>query len=278
MTTDWHWGPYGKIAGELGREVVNFELFDENNHFNAKDFEKHVTELVKKQDSLMIILNTPAQNPTGYSLSVDEWKEVKTVLEALPKTKKITVLCDTAYIDFAGDEDKVRDFLPIIDTFADNILPLLAYSLSKTFTIYGMRTGALICMAPTAEIADEFVMVAEFSARASWSNCARSGQALIEKIYADEELLAKVTAERAEIRNMLLQRAKAFEDAANEEEVEMLPYCGGFFAVVPFKDAKALGLELEKENIFAIPFGAGLRISLASVPETKCALIPTSGI
>ena len=51
----------------------------------------------------------------------------------------------------------------------------------------------------TAEIAEEFKVCLEFSSRGTWSNCAKAGQSIIANIFADEDLLAKVTEERKEI-------------------------------------------------------------------------------
>ena len=275
LTTDWHWGPYGKIAGEIGRSVETFRLFDNDRNFDVEEFRSHVNGLAEKQDTLLIILNSPGQNPTGYRLTDDEWKSVIAVLSALPSSKKIALVADTAYIDFAGDEDDVRTFLPLFDTLPDNVMALLAYSFSKTFTLYGMRCGALIGLAPDERTAEEFSRVTEYSGRASWSNCARAGQAIIEHIYEDPALLERVTAERTEIRNMLLARGAAFGEEASKCGLDMLPYNGGFFAVVPCENAKEVGRKLEKEaHAFTIPFGDGLRVSLAAMPMTQCRILP----
>ncbi len=274
LVADWHWGPYGKIADELGRGTATFRLFDKAGKFNTEDFKAVVEELLKKQDSLLMILNTPAQNPTGYCMTDEEWKEVIGILSSQPKEKKIALLVDTAYIDFAGDEDKARSFLPFLEELPENVKPMLAFSLSKTFTLYGMRCGALIGFSKTEEEAEEFVRVCEFSARASWSNSPRVGQSIIERIFADKNLLDKVTAERAEIRDMLLARGRAFEEAAKEAGLTIMPFDGGFFAVIPCDDPKSLGREMEKEGIFIIPFGDGLRVSLAAIPIDQCRMIP----
>ena len=98
--------------------------------------------------------------------------------------KSITLFVDVAYIDFAGDGEEYRRFIPLLDGLQENILPVIGYSTSKTFTLYGMRCGAMICMTPNAEIAEEFKRVAEYSSRGSWSNCTRASQVVISKIYA----------------------------------------------------------------------------------------------
>ena len=210
LTSDWHWSPYGTIASELGRSVETYEMFNEDRQYNAEGLWEKTKQLLDAQDRLVIIINTPAHNPTGYALTNDDWKRVTDLLSNVPPEKRVTLLIDTAYIDFAGDEEQYRAFFPILETLPANILPTIAYSMSKTFTIYGMRCGAAICLAPTQEIAEEFRRVCEFSSRGSWSNCAKAGQSIIANIYADEALLARVSAERKDIREMLLARGRGF--------------------------------------------------------------------
>lgn len=275
LTTDWHWGPYNTIAQELGRKLSTFQLFDENRKFNIADFSSRVKELLGTQDRLVVIINTPAQNPTGYSLTMEDWQGVSDFLADLPPEKRIALLVDTAYIDFAGDEDEYREFLPILETLPPNVLPIIAFSMSKTFTLYGLRCGAMICLAPDAEIADEFLRVCEFSSRGTWSNSPKAGQSIITNIFADADLLKKVTDERAEIRNLLLERGHAFEEEAAKVGLEILPYDAGFFITIPCDDPTGVSSKLEKEGIFLVPLGKGLRVSVASISADKCRMIPS---
>ena len=274
LIADWYWSPYRTIATEIGRDVETFELFDADRNFNIKNFEEKARMLLEKQDRLAIILNTPAHNPTGYALTDADWKAVTAVFADLPEGKKITLLIDVAYLDFAGDEEKYRSFLPIVDEMPQNVLVLIGHSLSKAYTLYGMRCGALICMAQTEEIAEEFKSVCEFSSRASWSNCNRAPQMIITKIYQDPELKKKVDEERAGFRDMLIRRGKAFEAAANEVGLVMVPFDAGFFAAIPCDNPDAVCAELEKEGIFLIPLAKGVRVSIASISEQVCAMLP----
>ena len=274
LVADWFWAPYNTIAREIGRSVETFELFDDKRKFNIKNFSAKADSLLEKQERLVIILNTPAHNPTGYALSDEDWRNVVNYFSSVSKEKKITLLADIAYIDFAGDEEKYRSFLPIIEEAPENVLVVIAHSLSKAYTLYGMRCGAMICMAKTEEIAAEFKRVCEFSARASWSNCPRAPQVILSKIYQDPKLKAKVDEERKGFRDMLLRRGKAFEEAAAEAGLAMVPFDAGFFASVPCENPDALSAELEKEGIFLVPLAKGVRISVASISEEKCRYIP----
>ena len=274
LVADWFWAPYKNVCQEIGRELRTFNFINEEGGLDVADLKKNILEILTGQDSLVIILNTPAHNPTGYSITLDEWQKIKTVFEELPKDKHVTLLVDAAYIDFAGDEEEYRRFLPILEEMPENVLPIMGYSASKTFTMYGMRCGAMICLAKTAEVADEFRRITEFSARASWSNCNRAPQTIIAKIYSDPELKARVDEERAGFRNMLLRRGKAFEEEARNIGLKIVPFDAGFFVSIPMPNSDEVAKELEKEGIFLVPLAKGLRVSVASVPEDKCRILP----
>ena len=129
-------------------------------------------------------------------------------------------------------------------------------------------------MAKTKAIAEEFKRVCEFSSRASWSNCARAPQVILSKIYEDPELKARVFEERRACREMLLRRGRAFEKAAAECGLEIVPFDAGFFASIPCPNPDEVSDRLEKEGIFMIPLAKGLRVSIASVSEEVCRMLP----
>lgn len=275
LTSDWHWAPYNTIAGELGRSVETYTMFDESGAFDTASFSEKVRELIARQNSLVIILNTPAHNPTGYSLTPEDWDGVLRVLtDEAKKAESIVLLVDAAYIDFAGDEEEYRTFLPKLETLPQNVLPVIAYSLSKTYTLYGTRCGAMICMARTGEIAAEFKRVCEFSSRGSWSNSAKLAQVILSKIYADEDLLRRVNEERAQYREMLIRRGRAFEEEARKVGLAIVPFDAGFFASIPCENPDEISRKLETEGLFIVPLAKGLRVSVASVSETACRKIP----
>lgn len=274
LTHDWHWAPYNSIAVELYRSVERFGMFDEEGRFNAEDFDYKVKKLIRNQEHLVIILNTPANNPTGYSLTMDDWYAVKKTLDEVPLEKKVALVLDVAYIDYAGEPDEIRRFYEVIDNLRANILPIIAYSASKTFTLYGARNAAMICLAHSPEVADEFGKVNTFSSRASWSNLPRAPQEVIECIFSDEGLLAEVEAERAEARSMLLARGKAFEEEAKKCGLNTLPFSAGFFVIVPCGDPDRLCDKLNEKNVFMIPFNNGVRVSVAAISEDKCRRLP----
>lgn len=271
ITCDWYWAPYSSICQEQGRTLDTYELFNEERKFNIKGFADKVYEVAEEQGRIVILLNTPAHNPTGYALENEEWDEVVKVLnDDRLKEVPVALFVDVAYIDFAGDPSEVREFLPKLDQLNENVLPVIGYSASKTFAFYGMRTGAMICIAKTKEIAKEFKSVCEFSARNTWSNGNRSGQQVIANIYRDEEMLAKVAEERKGFRDMLLERGMVFEEAAIAAGLDAVPFDGGFFACIACENASDVSDKLADKGVFVVPLAKGIRISVASINKEEC--------
>ena len=147
LTTDWYWAPYKTICQEIGRDIETYEMFDENGNYNIEAFTAKMQALVQAQGQLVILLNTPAHNPTGYSLSAEDWDAVITAINMASADGRITLFVDAAYIDFAGEEEEYRTFLTQLETLNENVMAVIGYSASKTLTLYGMRCGAMICLA-----------------------------------------------------------------------------------------------------------------------------------
>ncbi|MBN2795298.1 MAG: aminotransferase class I/II-fold pyridoxal phosphate-dependent enzyme [Clostridia bacterium] len=276
LTSDWFWSPYQTISEEAGRKVSTFKFFSEEGNFNVQDFKDQFKRILNKQDRIMTILNTPAQNPTGYSVSDEEWDEILDFLkeEAKDPEKKIILLVDTAYIDFAGEGDERRAFFTKFSNLPENLFVMAAYSTSKGFTMYGLRLGAIIGISSNQEIADEFRVSSLHSGRANWSNGNRGGMMVVSEIYNDKALFERYTEEKNQYKAMLRKRAEAFVEAANEIDLEILPYRDGFFVSLPCEKPYEISEALTEKNIFMVPLAKGIRFAVCAVSEDKCRKAP----
>lgn len=274
LVPDWFWGPYKTISEEHGRKMTTFTLFDEKKAFNMASFKAKVQELAEKQERVMVILNTPAHNPTGYSLTDEEWEELLAFLTNVVEHqgKKIIVYVDIAYIDFAGDMKTSRGFMKQFEGLPANLLVLIGYSMSKAFTFYGLRSGALLCVSSSEEVADEFESSAAFSSRGVWSNGTSGAQKVLANVYNNPELLKKVEEERAAFVALMFERARAFVEEAAEVGLEIFPYRAGFFITIPCENPGKVAEELEKENLFLLSMAKGLRFAACAVSTEKCKL------
>lgn len=277
LTSDWFWSPYVSITEETGRKVSTYQLFDENNNFNFNSFKKEFLNIASKQERIFTILNTPAHNPTGYSVSDDEWDKIIGLSKevATNPDKKIILFVDIAYIDFASDDNASRKFFKKFSNLPENILVIVGFSMSKGFTAYGMRMGAAVCITASENVAEEFYYGCVHSCRANWSNCNRGAMKLLSNIVQDEEKFEKYTQEKTLYKEMLKRRAKVFVEEAEKVGLDILPYRDGFFVSIPCDNPREVCEELTKDNLYLVPLKAGLRFAVCAVNENKCKVSPS---
>ena len=225
LCSDWYWGAYKVLCDDMGRKFTTYKMLDENNKFNLPALKAKIDELLAQQDNLLYLLNTPAHNPTGYSLSEEDMDGVLGVLkEAAAKPgKNIVFFLDVAYIDYAGEKEEVRKIFKKLGGLPANILCIVGYSMSKGFTMYGQRTGAMIGVSSDADVIKEFADINQYTSRATWSNINRPAMRTLATIYSDPELLEKVCQERDYYYQMIKARADLFTKEAKECGLPMLP-------------------------------------------------------
>lgn len=269
LTTDWFWGPYKTMAREMMREIDTFTTFDRAGRFNIRECIEKVEALAKVQKNVLLIINSPAHNPTGYSLTDEEWQALIDAFSELANKKEnnIILLVDVAYLDFAPAES--RQFFEKFSNLPANFLTLVAFSMSKGYTMYGYRTGSLIGISADKDVINEFYDVNQFSCRGTWSNCARSGMKLLIDLWRKPQLMDQVNAEREEYRKSMEERAHIFITEAKEVDLEMCPYNAGFFITIPTTKAEEVALKLREDNIFLVALSKGLRIAICAVPAEK---------
>lgn len=265
---DFYWAPYKKICHEFKRDFRTYKFFTSDYKFNTAAFKECLEESLKNKDRLVSIINSPGNNPTGYSLSDQEWDQVLEICgEFANKGKKITLIVDVAYIEYAGDGEQ-KKFFKKFENLNENIFVIVAYSMSKAFTAYGLRSGAAIGISKRKDLVDEFERSLSFSARVNWSNGVHAPQKILVEIENNKEEYKK---ELEKIKNMLKERADIFIKEAREKSLPMIPYFGGFFTFIPTNKVFYLMEKLESENIFTLPQEKGLRVGIC---QTKKEEIP----
>lgn len=269
LSSEWCWGPYKSIAEDAQRKFETFSLFN-GDKFNLEGLEAKVAALLANQERLTVILNTPAHNPTGYSMTRMEWQAVLDMAKRLAvKGKSIILAIDVAYLDYTEDQSASRSFFPLLANLPENVLPIICFSMSKSFTLYGQRVGAMIGVSQSASVIDEFFKTNQFTCRSSWSSVNRGGSKVLAAIYADPQLIQNSDKERAEALAVIKERAAVFSKEADAAGLAMLPYRSGFFLTIPCDKPEAVCKALVEENIFLVPLAKGVRISICAIPVRK---------
>lgn len=270
LLPNWMWGTYRNIVIENEGLVETYELFNSEGGFNLEDFKEKISNIAKMQDNLIVVINEPSHNPTGFRMTYEEWKDVYDFVKEIKDTNLIMIR-DVAYFEYDDrtqeEKNKIRALLLGLP---ENILVVYAFSLSKSLSIYGMRVGAQIAVSSSSDVIQEFKDAIPFSCRVTWSNISKGGMKLFAKIMTNPELKERFLKEKDGYMKLLIDRANLFINEANHVGLKYLPYKSGFFVTLPVgQNVDKVMEDLESKNIFVIKFNDGIRIGLCSVPLYK---------
>ncbi|MBI5434073.1 MAG: aminotransferase class I/II-fold pyridoxal phosphate-dependent enzyme [Planctomycetes bacterium] len=264
LTTDFYWGPYKTLAEHTRRRVETFSMFDARGRFDAAAFERALEAQLARQGRALVILNTPCHNPTGYALDEREWQDIERVVKSASTRGAVALCIDFAYARFApGSADA---WVKHAERLAGDALILVAYTVSKSFTQYGARVGALVATHPSELERKRIFAALSFSCRGTWSNCNHAGQLAVAELLGDPVQRAAADAERDVLRNLLFQRVQAFNAAAAKSGLAYPRYEGGFFVTVFCRDGERVAERMRGDGVFVVPLAGGVRVALCSTP------------
>jgi aromatic-amino-acid transaminase len=271
LTSSYFWGPYRTLSDESGRSLATFNMFNAEGRFDVADLERQLEAQIKAQGRVLLLLNTPCHNPTGYSLDKQEWDATVEVIERLGARAPIITLLDVAYGYYAKPALAVA--IKSLARVADKSLVAFAWSASKTYAQYGLRVGSLVVMTPDAEERASINNALTYSCRGLWSNCNAGGMAGITRVLTDEKLRARANSERDEIVDMLSSRVACWNELAGAAGINYPRYNGGFFTTVFCEEPAAVAARLRERGVYVVPLAGALRVAMCAVNEKQIARI-----
>lgn len=271
VTHDYFWAPYKNIVEDTDRRFETFPTFVDHTHFNVAGCLNKVEEVLADHQRVLLLVNTPGHNPTGLAIESGEIDKLSAGLKKMANAnpeKIITFLVDGAYWEF-GDPISNTNLLKAFADLPENMLYCMTYTISKSLTRYGLRTGALICGARSQKTVDDVVAVLGTSARVHWSNTCRMGQLLFSTLFRDKQLKAQLAQEQKEFSDLCLKRGAIFVAEAKEAGLLHTPFKGGFFLTIPSKNPVAIADALAEQKMFFVPLAKGVRVALCAIPTQK---------
>ena len=262
------WGSYALMAQMSNIKTENYSLF-EGDHFNLTSLKETCKKVMKTQNRLVIVINDPCHNPTGYSMSSQEWDEVISFLNECANTHSIVLLNDIAYIDFSTRGQAAKEYMTKFNNLDKNVAVVVAFSISKSMTSYGLRCGAAILMSQSQEGVQELKIVFEKDARATWSNINNGAMAMFVDVL--ENHTQEYNHERESYVALLEERANLFTSQADAVGLKYYPYKEGFFVTLSMdNETRDLYHEaLMKEHIYTVKVNKGIRVAVCSLSKEK---------
>jgi len=268
LTSSYYWGPYGVLATHSGRGVKTFEMFEgEGGGLNAAALEAALEELAAKQGRILLILNTPCHNPTGYTITDADWNAILPILQRVAERVPLTLLLDMAYSKFAAPGSVT--WPKHLERLLGSCTLLFAWTASKAFAQYGARVGALVAVDSDALQLKRLQNALSYSCRGTWSNCNHFGMLAITELLKEGELRTRCEAEREEVRQLLSERVQVFNALAAKAGLGYPPYEGGFFVSVFTPDAKRTAELMRDDGVFVVPLNGAVRIAICATPATQ---------
>ena len=230
LTTSYFWGPYAILAQHTRRGIDTFPMFADDGSFHVEAMAEALDRLIDEQGRILVILNTPCHNPTGYSLDDRDWSRMVEVLSAAAERAPVTLLLDFAYAKFAAP-GSIR-WPGYVEKLAGKATVLFAWTASKAFAQYGARIGACVAVSSDPDERRRVKNALGYSCRGTWSNCNHLGMLAITELLTDPELRRRSDEEREGLRRLLDERVRAFNELAGRAGLRYPRYEGGFFVAV----------------------------------------------
>lgn len=267
------WDNYELIAtARCGAEFHQFKCF-ENGKFNIRDLEEKMKADAQRYGSVRVILNFP-QNPSGYSPTVDEVKEIcRIVKETAESGKKVLVLSDDAYFGLNYEDDiEPQSLFAYLADIHENVLAIKADGPTKEDFAWGFRTGFMTFASKNLTAEQYAALETKFTAaiRSSVSCASTVSQSLVLKAIKD----TSHDNQKQELREMLQRRynlVRKFVNSHKSSVLEPLPFNSGYFMSFNVKTGKAEEIRkklLETKGIGIIQIDSNtLRVAFSSIDE-----------
>lgn len=282
LAADPCWDNYELIvAARRGAEFHQFKCF-ENGKFNIADLEAKMKADAEKYGSVRVILNFP-QNPSGYSPTVSEAKEiVRIVREIAESGKKVLVLSDDAYFGLNYEDDiEPQSLFAYMADLHENVLAIKADGPTKEDFAWGFRAGFVTFASKGLSDAQCTALVTKFMAaiRSSVSCSSTPSQSLVMHALKDDAH----NKQKIECRNMLKRRydlVRNFVNTHTSKVLEPLPFNSGYFMSFHVSTGKAEEIRkalLKEKGIGIIQIDSHtLRVAFSSIDEDKIDSVYTS--
>jgi aspartate/methionine/tyrosine aminotransferase len=271
---DKMWGNYNMILNvKKGARISQYPLFSERDGFNLEAFEEKIRIEADKHDKVTVLLNFP-NNPTGYSVTVEEGNRIIEILAGIADTgKNIIAVTDDAYFGLFYEEQTLKESL-----FANlcnrhpRILAVKLDGATKENFVWGLRVGFITygCKIEGDSMAvyDALERKTAGSIRGSISNASHLGlKSMKSKNFIKEkEEKFKVLKKRAE------RIKEVLSDSRYKDAWDVYPFNSGYFMCIRLKSVDAETLRrhlLEKYGVGLISMGErDLRIAFSSLEES----------
>ena len=272
-TPDLYWENYELVFGNArGGRLVTFPMFTGNNGFNTAGLASRLRE--GKPGKRIVLLNFP-NNPTGYTVTEREAREVRdTLVAAADAGNTLLVIVDDAYFGLVFEKGILQESVfGLLAGAHERILAVKLDGPTKEDYVWGFRIGFMTFGTARSSGALYAALEAKLAGaiRGSISSSSNLGQAMLISAYGDKNY----EKEKVGKFNVLKRRYEKMRDlfAAHAEYRPFftpLPFNSGYFMCIRTRPGAAEPIR----RLLVEKFGTGviaqsgdiIRIAFSSTP------------
>jgi aspartate/methionine/tyrosine aminotransferase len=272
LVPDLFWGNYKLIFQNWFLGKIQTHTTFEGNSFNLKSFEEKLNSTSGKK---IVLLNFP-NNPTGYTLTENESRELVSILKRdAEKGNKLVVLIDDAYFGLVYKDGIIRESL--FASFAnlhENLLAVKIDGATKEDYVWGFRVGFLTfgIKGGTKELYSALEAKTAGAIRGNVSNLPQLSQSLLLKAYSSPDYKKQKQEKFLLLKERFMEVEKVLQDTKYLECFEALPSNSGYFMCVklkkPLEAEKVRKILLSDYSTGVIALGDLIRVAFSSVKKS----------
>ncbi|MFA6755307.1 MAG: aminotransferase class I/II-fold pyridoxal phosphate-dependent enzyme [Bacilli bacterium] len=270
VISDICWPNNFTIAHNVGIDVYKYQTFDGIYNFNG--LKLAIEEACKTHEKVLVLINDPCQNPTGYCMSKEEYDLLFDMLSDFSVgEKEVDVLFDIAYFNYSTNQ------FPLIEKLKDsyNFNIYIAFSASKSFGVYGIRCGALFGLMKNKDEVEKLRNKLHDQIRGSYSCPNYEAIGPIGNLLNNPEKILEMRKELTMQRDFLHSRSLKAREIFKSSGIKFLPCNDGFFiSIITNQDAIVICSKLERMHIYVSPMGDKLiRIGVCSLTTSETEIL-----
>ena len=282
LLPDMMWGNYNMTFGvRNGAKITHYNTFlPDLSRMDIPAFEASLRQSAKNCSKIVVVLNFP-HNPTGYSVSKKEGRQMADILiDIAQKGTNIVAAFDDAYFGLFFEEETLKE--SIFSLIAGEDKRLVAVKLdgaTKEDYVWGLRTGFITYGLKSdgeSELSDLYEALERKTAgciRGCVSNSSHLSQSIILKSMgnAHYEKYKKEKFELLKERASLIK--EVLKDPVYNDAWEAYPFNSGYFMCIRLKDTDAEELRvhmLEHYGVGLIALGEkNIRVAFSCLEKEQ---------
>jgi len=207
--SDPTWANHLGIFSDAGFEVKTYPYY--NPADKSLNFKAMINALKQIEAGDIILLHGCCHNPTGVDPSLEQWKQIASVLVE----QKLLPLIDFAYQGLADGIEADAAGARLLTKSCGEVV--IVNSFSKNFGLYNERVGGVTVVCDSQETAEKVFSHMKIVIRRCYSNPPSHGASIVTMIINDPKLRNEWEAEVKGIRSRIHQMRELFVKTLKEK-------------------------------------------------------------